>query len=207
MSFIFYSCKKDKNSSNSHTIKGSFVNCNNGNSTYNYNNTVIDLFQQSNGSNNNSKVLANTSTDSQGNFTFNYNTSNIRDKLIIRTSTGFGFFKIIEGIPIEDLPNLKIFTGNYGLVVSLNVTKPYTNNDTLVIIKPDSNLLKKYSGPFVSGRIFSCKNVGILGPVYYESNGAILQAGLNNFLDLNKSYVIENSKLCGDTVYVNIDVR
>ena len=91
--------------------------------------------------------------------------------------------------------------------MSLNVTNPFTNLDTLNIIRSDSNIVKKIAGPFTSRRVFVWKDYGLISNLNYGSNGAILPAGLNNTLNLNKGYVIENSKLCGDTVYVNIDVR
>ena len=40
----------------------------------------------------------------------------------------------------------------------------------------------------------------------YGSNGANKAASLNNTIDLSKGYAIDNRKLCGDTVYVNIDI-
>ena len=205
VSITIFSCKK---ASVTHTIKGQFINCNNGVTTPTFVNTAIDLFQQKGGSNNNSKVLANTTTDAQGNFIFSYSTTNTRDKLIIRASSGFGFANLMEGIPLEDISNLKVnIPPLYNLVISLNVTNPFTNSDTLSVIRADSNIVKKIAGPFVSKRLFVWKNYGLLGTLNYGSNGAVLPAGLNNSLNFNKGYVIENSKLCGDTVYVNIDVR
>ena len=204
VSITLFSCKK---ASLTHTIKGQFINCSN-NQSINYDNTALDLFQQNNGSSNNSKVLANTTTDAQGNFTFSYSTTNTRDKLIIRASSGFDFASLMEGIPLEDISNLKVnIPPLYNLVISLNATNPFTNSDTLSVIRADSNIVKKIAGPFVSKRLFVWKNYGLLGTLNYGSNGAILQAGLNNSLNYNKGYAIENSKLCGDTVYVNIDVR
>ena len=206
LSLIIFGCKKQ--SPNTYTIKGQLLNCNNGVTTPTFVNTSIDLFQQNGGSNNNSKVLANTTTDAQGNFTFSYSTTNTRDKLIIRASSGFDFASLMEGIPLEDISNLKVnIPPLYNLVISLNVTNPFTNSDTLSVIRADSNIVKKIAGPFVSKRLFVWKNYGLLGTLNYGSNGAILQAGLNNSLNYNKGYAIENSKLCGDTVYVNIDVR
>ena len=205
--FIFISCKKTIDSK-TYTIKGKFVKCTNGVETPMLINEPIDLFQKNNGSNNNSKVLANTNTDVNGNFIFTYTTKNIVDRLIIRASSGFGFADYMKDIPLENLENLKVYTPPlFNLVVSLNVIKAYTSNDTLSILKPDSNLIKKIVGPFVSGRVFNCKNVGIPNTYNYISNDLILQCGLNKFINLNKEYKVENNKLCGDTVYVNIDVR
>ena len=208
VSITIFGCKKQ--SPNTYTIKGQLLNCNNGVTTPTFVNTSIDLFQQNGGSNNNSKVLANTTTDAQGNFTFSYTTTNTFDKLIIRSSSGFGFLKIIEDIPLEDLTNLKVILPAYNLVVGLNVIKPYTTNDTLYATRPDSNLIFRIVGPFVSGRLFRCKNVLLNKTLSFKTNEQKLSSGVYSGLfglDLSKNYLIENSKLCGDTVYVNIDVR
>jgi hypothetical protein len=68
------------------------LNCNNEVLNPVFINEGIGLFQQKNGLNNNSKVLANTTTDTKGNFSFTYETDNTLDKLIIRASSGFWFF-------------------------------------------------------------------------------------------------------------------
>lgn len=208
LTLMINSCKKNEDSTN--TIKGQIFNCNNGVLIPNYLNRTIDLFQQKNGSNNDSKVLANTTTDAQGNFSFTYSTNNSSDKLMLRASSGFGFSTLMEEIPIEDINNLKVVLPAYNLVVGLNVIKLYSNNDSLYITKPDSNSLFKIKGPFISGRLFTCKNVLLRGTLKYSSNEQKLSSGVyngNTGVDLSKIYLVENNKLCGDTVYVNIDVR
>ena len=200
-------CKKEKTQ---RIISGQILNCNNGVGAPDFKNIEINLFQQKNGSNNKSKVLANTTTDSDGNFTFYYNTENTYDKLKIRTSSGFGFFILLEDIPIEDIRNLKIIRPSYNLVVSLNVTKPFTSNDTLFVSKPDSNTIFKIVGPFISGRIFKSKNVPLNGTLNYNENKQKITSGVYNSAtayDLSKFYNIEKNKFCIDTVYVNIDVK
>ena len=206
VSITIFSCKK---ASVTHTIKGQFINCNNGVTTPTFVNTAIDLFQQKGGSNNNSKVLANTTTDAQGNFIFSYSTTNTRDKLIIRASSGFGFLKIMEDIPLEDLTNLKVILPAYNLVVKLNVIKPYTINDTLVYGKPNSGSDFKIAGPFVNGRLFKAENVLLTNTLKYSLNEYFVPYKINDpFGTFNRqAYSIENSKLCGDTIFVNIDVR
>ncbi len=116
----------------------------------------------------------------------------------------------MEQIPLENLENLKVILPAYNLVVGLNVIKPYTSNDSLYITKPDSNTIFKIRGPFVSGRLFKSKNVLLSGTLKYGDNEQKISSGVyngNTGIDLSKSYTIENSKLCGDTVFVNIDLR
>ena len=205
--FIAVSCKKD--SPKLYTIKGQLLNCSNGITVPTFTNTTIDLFQLNNGSNNKSKVIASTTTDNQGNFTFSYYTNNKYDKLIIRTSSGFGFFKIMEGIPLKAIDNLKVILPAYNLVVGLNVSKAYTSSDTLFYGKPVIANDFKLAGPFSTGRLFKSTNILFLNTLSYSDNEQFVSYRINNpFGAFNrKMFIIENSKLCGDTVYVNIDVK
>ena len=206
MALLINSCKKTPETI--YTLKGQIIGCINGNVTPNLKNTAIDLFQKNDGSNFNAKVLATTTTDANGNFAFAYSTTNGGDKLIVRTAAGFGFADLMTNIPIGDISNLKIYySGGYNLVVGLNVTKPYNITDTLILVKPDSLRLIKIPGPFVSGRVFKINNRAVNPSLNYLINGDIIKCRLNNTIYLDKEFIIENNKLCGDTVYVNIDVR
>ena len=208
IAFIAASCKKE--GKETLTIKGQMLSCIDGVEKPYLTNTAIDLFQQKDGSNNKSKVLANTVIDANGNFIFTYNTTNSFDKLMIRASSGFGFGRIITEIPVQSISNLKIyFAATYNLVVSLNALKPYTSSDTLYILRPDTFpiTIVKIPGPFINKRVFKVGRLPALPEMIYGKNEGIQNAYLNTNIDLSKSYVIENSKLCGDTVYVNIDVK
>ena len=206
IAFIATSCKKEGKTT--YTIKGQMLICINGVEKPYLINTAINLFQQKDGSNNKSKVLANTIIDANGNFIFTYNTNNSYDSLIIREGSGFGFNNIITDVPIKNINNLKVFyAARYNLVVSLNVLKPYTNLDTILVIKPDSIISMKIPGPFTNRRLFKLIDFPARPEMIYGKNEEIQKAYLNTNIDLSKSYVIENSKLCGDTVYVNIDVK
>ncbi len=203
---LFTNCKKEKVS---YTIKGQVVLCFNGTQTPQANKT-IELYQQKNGTNVNAEVLSTTTTDNNGDFTFTYTTTNLSDGLIIRESSGFGYYNLIAGVPIININDMKIYyLGRYNLVVSLNVTKPYTNNDTLYVNNLKNLTYIKKAGPFTSGRIYKEGDVGFLEDRYYGGNKQTLYCGLNslsNFI-FNKDFIIENSKLCGDTVYVSLDIK
>ena len=67
--------------------------------------------------------------------------------------------------------------------------------------------MKKITGPFNTGRVFVSKNVLLTETLKYGLNKAILQVGLNTFVNIDKEYFLEDSKLCGDTVFVTIDIR
>ncbi len=203
---FFSNCKKENTAYN---LKGRIVLCYNTGVITPFANEPIDLFQTYNGGNYKSRVLGNTSTDAQGNFSFNYITDDRDEKLAIRASSGFGFIKIVKGIPVQNISDLKVYySGRYNLVIGLNVTKPYTNSDTLYI----SDLINlgyiKKAGPFVSGRVSVQPGVALNEPEY-ENNKGIIYSGLNSNTNLifNKEFIIENSKLCSDTVYVNLDIR
>ncbi len=108
-----------------------------------------------------------------------------------------------------NIDNLKVILPAYNLVVGLNVTKPYTSSDTPVYGRPDSGNDFKVAGPFVSGRLFKATNVLLRGNVKYSINEDFIPFKINNPFGVfeRKYYNIENTKLCGDTVYVNIDVK
>ena len=205
---LLYSCKKSSSTGSANKITGKMVLCSNGVENPYLTNTVIDLFQQNYGSNNNSKVLASTTIDAQGNFSFSYNTSNGLDKLTIRETGGYGFNPVITGLPIQDIANLKVFySARYNLVVNLNATKPYSNLDTLKVLKGDSTITLKRPGPFTNRRLFKINSFTVSPEMKFEKNIETIKASLNNTINLDKEFVVENSKLCGDTVYVNVDVR
>ena len=208
--FILNSCKKATETT--YTIKGKFVKCTNGIETAMLPNEPIDLFQKNNGSNNNSKVIANTITNADGTFIFTYSSIHSQDKLLIRASSGFGFVSYIEGLPLlQDIPNLKIQTfSQYNLAVNLNVVKPYTNADTLFYGRPDIGTDIKIAGPFVTGRLFKIINAPLRSTLYYESNTEYIPFRINDPFGqfTRKEFTVNNSNLCGsDTVFVNIDVR
>ena len=89
----------------------------------------------------------------------------------------------------------------------MNAIKPYTNLDTLYVLKGDFLNTLKIPGPFINRRLYRINSFPVLPEMIYGNNGDNVKASLNNNVDLTKGYVIENNKLCGDTVYVNIDVR
>jgi hypothetical protein len=209
---LFTNCKKDKVT---HTIKGKYISCVNAIQTP-IANSGIDLFQQRDGSNYKSQVLGNTVTDAQGNFTFTYTTDNTRDLLIIRESSGFGFNRIIEDIPVgKDVNDIRILSngGIYNLVVRINVIKTYINLDTLFVqdfrnTNPNVNPRGlPIAGPFYNSRLYAVSRSAY--PLKYNTNKDIIYYSLNNLSSnpFSKEFTIENSKLCGDTVYVNLDIK
>lgn len=202
----FTSCKKVKVSN---SIKGQIVVCYSPTNQVSYANSKIELYQQNNGTNSKSQILATTTTDANGNFTFEYSTDNSNDNLIIRESSGFGFSNIMTGIPLKTMDNLKIYySGRYNLVVSLNVTKPYTNNDTLYVANPKTLNYVKKAGPFFNGRYYFESSVPVKPDPNYSYNTENLRFVINNDNNsFNKDFQIETNKLCGDTVYVTLDIR
>ena len=152
ISLFFSSCKKEKVYSDNFTISGQFLPCSGFNNTDNY-----ELVQKKTNwfSSPDINILSTFKTNNEGNFTTSFNTSNKNNKLILRQSSGFGFSEILEEIDVTDITNLKIGRSIYHLIINLNVTKPYTINDTLFII--GANLYTpidfKIAGPFESGRL------------------------------------------------------
>lgn len=205
MILLLSNCKKENTT---YKLKGQIVLCNNGLET-SFANEEIDLFQTKGGSNNNSKVLGKTKTDAQGNFSFEYATNNIDDRLVVRVSTGSGFLNLISGIPADNISDLKVcYSARYNLVVGLNVTKPYTNNDTLYVenVLTQNNI--KIAGPFTSKRLYVVGSKSVSSQMNYGGNIEKIRCSLNGTNDsFTKQFLVENSKLCGDTVYVNLDIK
>ncbi len=203
---FFAFCKKEKIA---YILKGQVVLCYSPTNQVGYKNKRIELFQQKNGIDRKGEIIGTTTTDSSGNFNFGYTTSNIIDKIKIRESSGFGISDIITAIPVKNIDNLKVYySGRYNLVVSLNVIKPYTNNDTLFVSNLKNLTYIKRAGLFVNGRYYTEISVPIKPDINYEFNNEKLFYVLNNndntFI---KDFKIENSKLCGDTVYVTLDIK
>lgn len=208
LTLFFSSCKKDIKTFN---LKGRIVLCFNGIVTP-YANKPIDLFQTHHEGDFKSKVLQNTTTDADGNFEFTYSADIAEDKLAIRASSGFGFVKLISGIPLQNISDLKVYyAGRYNLNINLNVINSYTNADTLYLSNSSfQNFLIKFAGPFSTGTILSLQNVTTNGEMKYGFNTGnlgykISRNGSNEYI--YKDYPIENNKLCGDTVVVTLDIR
>jgi hypothetical protein len=204
---LFTNCKKEKVT---YTIKGQITICYSPTNQVSYANSKIDLFQQKNGTFSGAQTLANTTTDANGNFAFDYTTDNQNDNLIIRESSGFGYSNIMTGIPLKNIDDLKIYyNGRYNLVVSLNVTKLYTNSDTLSIRNLNGGINPKIAGPFVNGRIYKEVGIGFLRDIVYTGTEQTLNYRIytSQNLDFTKDFIVENSKLCGDTVYVSLDIK
>lgn len=206
-SIFFGACKKDKMSTN--MLKGQIIVCYSPINQIPYASSKIELYQQKNGTNINSQTLATTTTDVNGNFIFEYSTDNPNDNLTIRESSGFGISNIMTGIPLKNIDNLKIYyNGRYNLVVNLNVTKPYTNSDTLYISNPKTLNYVKKAGPFINGRYFVESGVSVKPDPNYGFNSENIRYVINNDNNsFNKDYQVETNKLCGDTVYVSLDIK
>ena len=206
--FIF-GCKKEKVT---YSLTGQLVSC--GSTQYTAN-SYVDLFQQRNGGNYKSEIVATTTTDSDGKFSFTYTPNNNLDNvLILRQSSRFGFVNLVEGIPIKNIPDFKYYYSGsgYHLIVSLNVQKPYTANDTLYVYIPGSTAATEYkaAGPFVSGRIITKINQGFYPKVNYSGTEQTIRSGLliggNDVF--NKTYTVPFPTKCeGDSIYVNLDIR
>ncbi len=211
ISILLFSCKKDN--SITHTLSGQYIYCNGVVYTGDF-----ELYQEKSGSNSSGQILATTKTDSLGNFSFTYSTDNTQDKLILRTSSGFGYNKVLEGIDIGDISNLKIYnTHRYHLIVSLNITKPYTSSDTL-FLQSYTNAYPngiKIVGPFVSGRVYVATNLYVGTPTSapnYSGNLHTYYCGLNSPYELtgafSKDYIVPKPTKCsGDSVYVSLDIK
>lgn len=206
IAILFTNCKKEKVT---YTIKGQIIICYSPTNQVSYANSKIDLFQQKNGTFSGAQTLANTTTDTNGNFTFDFTTDNQNDNLIIRESSGFGNSNIMTGIPLKNIDDLKIYyNGRYNLVVSLNVTKTYTNSDTLYISNPKTLNYVKKAGPFINGRYFVESGVSVKPDPNYEFNSENIRYVINNDNNsFNKDYKVVTNKLCGDTVYVSLDIK
>ncbi len=105
--------------------------------------------------------------------------------------------------------NLKIYyAGRFNLAVVLNVTNAYTISDTLYVNGYNLQAPLKFVGPFVNGRLFSAGGVTTSSEMLYPINNEILNYKIRNSgVIMSKEYTVPNSKLCGDTVYVNLDIR
>jgi hypothetical protein len=204
MSAIFFSCKKEKVA---YTITGQFLPCTG------YNNTdIYEIYQKKNGSNVNAEILATTKTDANGNFSFTYTTSNLNDKLTLRQSSGFGYSEIIGEINLGDISNLIIGRPLYHLILSLNVTKPYTSNDTLFIRRATlyNPIDFKIAGPFTNGRLLSKINLSYYPEVIFGGTFQVLEWGMKtpNYNEFQKDYNVPRPTKCsGDSVYLSLDIK
>ena len=209
LAILLSSCKKEKLT---YSITGQLVSC--GSTQYTAN-SYVDLFQQRNGGNYKSEIVATTTTDSEGKFSFTYiPNNNLDDVLILRQSSGNSFINLVEGIPIKNISDFKYYYSGfaYNLVVSLNVQKPYTANDTLYVqscstVNPNGI---KIPGPFVSGRLFVVPGLALRPKVNYSGNTQNINAGLNSSLStvFAKDYFVPfPTKWGGDSIYVNLDIR
>jgi hypothetical protein len=205
---LFTNCKKEKVA---RTISGQFFTCGPTAEFTNY-----ELLQQQNGSDRTAQVLATTKPDITGKYSFSYVTDNSTDRLFIRQSSGFGYNKIIEGIENKDIPDLNIYlTLKYHLVVNLNVTKQYTNNDTLFFQSYTNTNGLKLAGPFANGRVLVASNLyvgtSIFSPMYSGTPHSIF-CGLNSPYGtsgtFDKDYIVPLPTKCsGDSIYVSLDIK
>lgn len=202
---IICSCKKEKVS---YKLSGQLSSCF-ANVKRAYANEEIRLYQKNPGFfSNDDKALATTKTDNNGNFSFDYFAENTNNKVAIQASSGFGFNTLVSQIPVKNIDNADFYLGGYNLVVSLNVTKPYTNSDTLYVSNLKTLIFVKKAGPFVSGRYYVETNVPVKPEVNYEFNSEDLRYVINdNSNTFYTDFKIENNKLCGDTVYVTLDIK
>ncbi len=204
VAILFTNCKKEKVA---YTITGQFLPCTGYNNTDNY-----EIYQKKNGSKVNAEILATTKTDANGNFSFNYTTSNLNDKLTLRQSSGFGYSEIIAEINLGDISNLIIGRPLYHLILSLNVTKPYTSNDTLFIRRATlyNPIDFKIAGPFTSGRLLSKINSSYYPEVIFNGTFQVLECGMKtpNYNEFQKDYIVPRPTKCdGDSVYVTLDIK
>jgi hypothetical protein len=173
-------------------------------------NQSIDLFQEIEVNLDNSAdggILASTTTDVNGYFKFEF-----KDKKggfeSIRYAAGAGFNHIIDNIPqrksIDGLILYKIPTTN--IQVSLNVIKPYTTNDTLVIndIRTFQNI--KIPGPFSSGILYTATDFPLLA-MYYSGEQKSLYWYFNQYngTEFHTDFIID--KYCSDTIKVVADIN
>jgi hypothetical protein len=211
---LLISCKK---STMPYTFSGQLISCS---STSVYPNVKLELVEETDYGTTSGKIVATTNTDNSGNFSFSYNGTNIKKTYAIRTVVGFGYDEIIGGITEGNISDLKIYTSfKYHLIVSLNVIKPYTNNDTLFMAKYTANGtpagLVKVAGPFASGRKFTFPNLDIETSVYAPKYSGTLHTynclfnttyGTSGLFD--KDYILSLPTKCnGDSVYVNVDIK
>ncbi len=204
-SVVLFSCKKEKVT---YTLSGQFVSCSSGTQYA----SKFDLFQPKNTLNTIGDVIGTIQTDINGNFSVTYETNSTK-KLLIRGSTGFGTDILLEGIDVGNVSNLKIYsTFKYHLIVSLNVTKSYTSNDTL-FLQSYTNAYPngiKIAGPFLSGRVYVAPNLysgtaygGTLERYYCRLNNPNGTSG-----PFDKDYLVPLPTKCeGDSVYVTLDIK
>ncbi|MCY7291047.1 MAG: hypothetical protein LH615_02585, partial [Ferruginibacter sp.] len=145
-------------------------------------------------------------------------TDNNNDKLIIRESSGNGFNYLISNILVgQDISDIKIYLGGgrYNLVVGLNVTNAHTNLDTLYVkdfrggIPTPQNINGlPVPGPFTNRRLYYT-SMSLSPNLIYGENVENIGCNLNRLTNnlFGKQFLIQNSKVCGDTVYVNLDIR
>ncbi len=200
ISLLFFSCKKDNIT---YTISGKLMPC----GSTNINNQYLDLIQNSNGA----TIVADTRTDVEGNFKFTFSAPNTFDELMLRISPT-GSTTIMKNIPVKNISDLIIYSSNYHLIVNLNVTKPYTSNDTLSVFLPDNGTPTglRFVGPFTTGRLITKINTTVYPAVKYGGNTQGMYAGVNirtNPTDYKEYFVPNSIKCSGDSVYVSLDIK
>jgi hypothetical protein len=200
ISLILISCKKD---STTYTISGKLMPC----GSTNINTQYLDLLQNTNGT----TIIADTRTDVGGNFKFTFSATNTLEPLALRISPT-GYTTIMENIPVKNISDLNIYFPVYHLIVNLNVTKPYTINDTLSIFLQDNGTPTglRFVGPFTTGRLITKINMGIYPSIKYGGNTQGIYAGINirtNPTDYKEYFVPNPTKCTGDTVYVSLDIK
>lgn len=157
--YLFSGCKKK--GEDRYTIKGQIlISC----TSIPFANKEISFFQrigsdwvgQTSGG-----ELGVTSTDASGNFSFSYDPLN-DNEIRIQEPAGFGYSTIFTLSGKRNLENLKIRYGPVTTIqVKLNVTKAYSQNDTLYITdyRGGANFLK-VSGPFSNSILYNAPNYG-----------------------------------------------
>jgi len=171
-------------------------------------NREISFFQSisSNGVQTSGGDLGSTVTDANGNFSFNYKSKNNSD-IKIQLPAGFGFNSIMAGIPAnKNLENIVIRYGPKTTIqVRLNVSKPYTSNDTLQITDfSNLNQKLKITGPFVGGVVYNAMEFSF-SDLKYETGHNTIDIGykINNEAWKTKTFIL----IPCDTSRVIVDIN
>lgn len=170
----FSGCKKAFTNPNTYTLKGKvYVDCN---KTPIANAIVIyvDNGIEGNGTgiHNGNLEVGRDTTNADGSFEINYKLPEGVGVLIDPNLTVKGV-NTLYGVPdVKNIENLEVYAApTCFLNVKLNVQKPYTNTDTLLVnnlVTGIGNL--KIAGPFTTGTVYTIPNYHVLKHYYVDTD-------------------------------------
>ena len=117
----------------------------------------IELFQIDNG------TIATSTTDSEGRFSFAYSEDRLsgNEKISLGIVGSLQSLRFVSTVPANDDAGTLILAPTVDIILSLNVSNPYTEKDTLFYTdyRLQNGSLAKLTGPFQSSVIDTALNV------------------------------------------------